>query len=149
MKIIFLNIDGVLNNDNHTYHYGNNYIDDNLLNLFAAIVKSTSSEVVLSSTWKNSTNKVDSLLSKLSKYNIKILEIISPLDQSWINPSEEIKKWLQNHPQVIKWAIIDNSLELFDSFKESLFVTDPELGLTEDLALDIIEHMNYAYQPIN
>jgi hypothetical protein len=73
MKIIFLNIDGVLSNDNHTYHYGNNYIDYNLLNLFAAIVKSTS----------------------------------------------------------------------------NLFVTDPELGLTEVLALDIIDHMNYAYQTIN
>ena len=149
MKIIFLNIDGVLSNDNHTYHYGNNYIDDNLLNLFAAVVKSTSSEVVLSSIWKNSTNKVSSLISKLSKYNIKILEIISPLGQNWINPSEEIKKWLQNHPQVTKYVIIDNSLELFDSFKENLFATDPELGITEVLALDIIDHMNYAYQTIN
>jgi hypothetical protein len=147
MKIIFLDIDGVLNNDNHIYHYGNNYIDNNLLNLFIAIVKSTESEVVLSSSWKISENKKKILFNKLSKFNIKILDSIIPQNKDgWINTSDEIQYWLKNHPQVSRFAILDDDVEMQYNIEEGFFKTDPAIGLTEDLSIDIIDYVNYVYQ---
>lgn len=147
MKIIFLDIDGVLNNDNHIYHYGNNYIDNNLLNLFVAVLKSTKSEVVLSCGWKINDFKLKTLTDKLSRFEINILDIINSNKDGWINAQEEIKKWLKNHPQVSKYCIISSDFDVGQGLK-NFFRTDSELGLTEDSSIDVIDYMNYAYETI-
>lgn len=146
MRIIFLDIDGVLNNDNYIYHYGNNYIDNNLLNLFVAILKSTKSELVLSCGWKLNEFKLKTFIDKLSKFEINILDIINSNKDGWINTQEEIEKWLKNHPQVSRYCVVSSDSDIEQDLKN--FKTDPALGLTEDLCIDIIDYMNYAYQSI-
>lgn len=146
MKIIFLDIDGVLNNDDHIYHYGSNYIDSKLLNLFVATLKSTKAEIVLISSWKMDECKIKKLSEKLSKFNIKILDCIIPKNDGWINASDEIINWLKDHPQVSKFAILNEDPEIGNSFEEGFFRTDSVLGITEDLVIDIIDYINYAYQ---
>jgi len=145
MKIIFLDVDGVLNNDNHIYKYGSNYIDNNLLNLLVALVKSTNAELVLSSTWRLFHEYKKIIDEKLSKFNIKILDstpLIKHNRPGWISRSEEIKTWLNEHPQVSKFVILDDEIEAGEGFEENFHKTESSIGLTEDIAFEIIYYLN-------
>ena len=52
MKVIFLDIDGVLNNQTLLYHYGLDYIDGDMVELLKHVVSATGAEIVLSSSWR-------------------------------------------------------------------------------------------------
>ena len=51
-KVIFLDIDGVLNTDKHLRKFGRDYIDQRLISILRVVVLQTKAEIVLSSTWR-------------------------------------------------------------------------------------------------
>lgn len=146
MKVIFLDVDGVLNNAATTELTPTKFlgVSDNLIEIFRTIVDETDAKVVLTSTWKYDTNAQDLnyLYDKLGEKYKPIAVTKDPrgeLDFRGVG----IKSYLSEH-EVEEYVIIDDFE--FDFEKEGLlehFVWTQELdGLTETdarKAIDILK----------
>lgn len=113
MKIIFLDIDGVLNS--MSYHVSEKYssntndiIDDKAMIVLKTIVENTGAKIVLSSSWRD--YKTDSVLAnylvnKFSKYGLSIYDSTCHVDG--YRPYE-INLWLETHTNIDEYLIIDD-----------------------------------------
>jgi len=120
MKVIFLDIDGVLNYSKcKTKIHGMYGIEENKLVLLRAIVNATHSKVVLTSTWKLDLNP-DTKFEDLNEdgqylaatfYRADI-DILDKTTDNGSNRGAGIVDWLDEHPWVDKFCILDD--ELFD-----------------------------------
>ena len=120
MKIIFLDIDGVLNSDEYFDKIKNlningieNDIDVNKIVLLKKSLDETGAKVVLTSSWRY-TRKAQELKQLLLSYGI-IVDCTPFIDNE---RGIEIKKWLQEHNDVQDFVILDD--EIFDSYDEKL-----------------------------
>lgn len=117
MKVIFLDFNGVLD----TYDDIDKINSVNLLRL-KEIVDETGASVVISSSIKNSyyyTSKYGKMLSEvvnvLTDNDINVLGI-TPLKG---NREDEIKEYLDNHPEIDNFCIIDDDFDM-KSFKGNM-----------------------------
>jgi hypothetical protein len=130
MKVIFLDIDGVLNSDStpnpRTFPY---IIDDQLLARFKELVRRTGAKVVLSSTWR-----VDPIGILAAKY----YEV--PFDDRPGAPRcEEIQAWLRQHQEVTRYVALDDDDDCLDELP--LFQPSSKTGLTQEIAYGIEEFL--------
>jgi len=146
MKVIFLGINGVLNTDKTALRYGQSLIDQDLVKILKKIIIKTKSEIVLSSSWRNDIESRKMIKCCFEKENIDFIDYTPQMQpkkyQFWTNRCEEIKCWLKKHPQVKKFAIIDDNFDAGLGFKENFFQTDSEMGITEDISNKIINFLN-------
>lgn len=138
MKVIFLDVDGVLNNFSLISRYGFDYIDESHVILLAQVVKSTGAEIVLSSSWRHQEKDLSLVKDALKRANLEI-KGCTP----WLNGRAriyEIKQWLAEHPEVTKFAILDDDEDAgFET--EGFFQTDPEIGFTGKIAENIVLYL--------
>jgi hypothetical protein len=126
-KIIFLDIDGVLNTTqtsnprNHPY-----VVERDLVHRFNTLVRQTEVNVVLISTWR-----LDPIGLLAARY-YGIPYIDAAPDLSGQSRCEEVLQWLERHLDVSRYAIVDDNDDCFDELP--LFQTDARHGLTEDVA---------------
>ena len=120
MKIIFLDIDGVLNSDEYFDKIKNlningieNDIDVSKIVLLKKSLDETGAKVVLTSSWRY-TRKAQELKQLLLSYGI-IVDCTPFIDNE---RGIEIKKWLQEHNDIQDFLILDD--EIFDSYDEKL-----------------------------
>lgn len=150
MKIIFVDVDGVLNEATTPARTKCGYIfvdQDKLLRL-KRIVDATDAKIVLSSTWRYDRND--------PKYNGDFLELqdafrnvgleffdYTPVDSIGIRRGMEIQAWLGAHRgEVERFVILDD--QLFDFRERGLlpYLIKTEFGyggLTEGLAQEAID----------
>lgn len=121
MKVIFLDIDGVLNSDEYFEKTTNlniqgieSEIDVTKIELLKKAIDETGAKVVLSSTWRY-LRKVQYLKELLSHYGISITDSTPFLENK---RGLEIKQWLVNHPEVEDFVILDD--EVFDFYNQGL-----------------------------
>lgn len=114
MKVIFLDVDGVLN----CYEFlslNREEIDSNKVKLLSEIVNATGAKIVLSSTWIELSDDKDEdegyryLVNKLKEYNLTIFDHTPILD--FCRP-KEISTWLKSHKNCNKFVSLD------DDFRE-------------------------------
>ena len=120
MKVIFLDVDGVLNSDEYFDKIKNvnicgieSEIDVEKIKLLKKAVDETGANVVLSSSWRYTRN-AQYLKELLLRYGINADS--TPFIQN--ERGLEIKQWLLEHPEVEKFVILDD--EIFDSYDEVL-----------------------------
>lgn len=127
MRIIFLDIDGVLNCSDSKSRCGSFIgIDNKKVKLLKQIVYETGAKIVLSSSWRIGWDKNSELCdshgvylnNKLRKSNLFILDRTKSLSYR----GEEIKQWIDSH-NVEEWVVLDD--EIFRDYKE--------LGILEHL----------------
>lgn len=157
MKVLFLDIDGVLNHENHykwlmetdeptplqrVYPYSEfNPVSCQILN---NIIKETGCKIVLSSSWR---------LDGIHRMNILFKHFGLPQIHD-ITPSlcerfgslcrgKEIDKWLSEHPEVTKYVIVDDDSDM-EEYQLPYFVkTNPYgSGLDNECADKIIKIFN-------
>lgn len=156
-KIIFLDIDGVLNSDKF-YKDLSQYIrwkkakeegksrdeqvalasiDPETVQWVWYIINHTQASLVISSTWRN-----DNKLSEKFKY-MGLPEFID------ITPSTiqrhrgtEIQMWLDAHPEVDNYVILDDDTDVLDSQSEHFVHVSYEEGLNEEFANKAINILN-------
>ena len=150
MKIIFCDIDGVLNEDTTPTRTKSRviFIDEEKLLRLKRIVDATGAKIVLSSTWRYDRDTPglngDFLELQEAFHNVE-LEFYSytPVDAIGIRRGMEIKAWLGVHRgEVDRFIILDD--ELWDFEERGLL---PRLvktefwdgGLTEELAQEAID----------
>lgn len=137
-KVIFLDVDGVLNT--HTSFRAEVFdpLDSDKLDLLAKVVKETGAVVVLSSTWRL---WVDSRGKVIRELGLRGVSVIGCTPQLHGMPrGTEIQKWLQNR-EVERFAILDDMYDAGIGFTEEFFQTDPSDGLTDSIAASIIDFL--------
>ena len=103
MKVIFLDIDGVLNSDSTPNPRKFPYIvDKRLLARFQELAIKTGATVVLSSSWR--VDPVGRLAAKLYKVPF---DDICP-DTPDAPRCEEIQSWLRQHPEATRYVVLDD-----------------------------------------
>ena len=120
MKVIFLDIDGVLNSDEYFDKISNldiqgieQEIDIEKVKLLREAINETGAKVVLSSSWRY-TRKGQQLKELLSNYEIYVDS--TPFIQN--ERGLEIKQWLSENQCIEDFVILDD--ELFDSYDDVL-----------------------------
>lgn len=161
MKVIFLDIDGVLNcatsksfciDDDGRVIKG---VDSDKVKRLAKIVEATGAEIVLSSDWKDGWNKyyisskpshakyLDNHLYKKGRLTIKD-KTPSTNKGSWFR-GEEILTYLRLHQDIENYVILDDTFfEDFDNKNiiDHLIITDYKYGLTDENVKQAIEILN-------
>lgn len=136
MKVIFLDVDGVLRHDFYEGTKEDYGIDPEKLKLLKEIIDKTKAKIVLSSTWRRGIDQTGKiriselyyiLEKKLKKYNIEIYsEIPKPVnigdnpensisigeliadDDDDNDRAEYIAMWLRLYPEVESFVILDD-----------------------------------------
>jgi len=138
MKVIFLDIDGVLNNQQtfqsrYEHHQSTGEwlleIDGIMVSRLANIVKETNAKIVLSSSWRNGFSydtceplgeQAQGLVDILNKYGLSLYSRTG----NGRDRAEEIEEWLHNHRDIDTFVILDD-----DSYDLQKFI-DRELVKT-------------------
>lgn len=167
MKVLFLDIDGVINTVGgelglrYCYNFDsekdsrNKYsisLDPACLYYLRSIVQDTGCKIVISSTWRHG-ETVDSMKEW---FNCPITKdaIIdkTPSFTSLSHPElkdrkgrvqrgEEIKWWLDQHPEVTRYAVLDDDTDM-DIVDKNFFKTCSWDGLKKDVAKKVTMHLN-------
>ena len=165
-KILFLDIDGVLNTERHYEYCCKNGIasderfgypfDPEAVANLKKIIDKTGAEIVISSSWKfwglsrmidlwkgrNLPGKVIGITPQamsdemLLNADLTVMEML-PLKGS------EIKGWLSEHwRSVVQYAIFDDVNDMLPEQQDHLVLTNPTVGITESDAFKAISILN-------
>lgn len=142
-KILFLDFDGVLNNNNFFIKRKDSSFKDidfeNVVNLKKLMEKVPELEIVISSTWRIGT-PIEELRIILSEFGIIKERIIGVTPQIHLSRIRgfEIEKWLyDNIEKEAKIAILDDDRDMAHLIKY-LFQTDSTIGLSINRAQGLI-----------
>lgn len=140
MKVLFLDIDGVVNT-HRTPQTDGWPIEPFCAFQVGRIQLETGCEVVLSSSWRHSEEGVE-VVEK------KVLPLFSRtrVDRDGEDSrGTQIKEWLDAHPEVTRYAILDDNTDMLDEQMPNFFQTYFFCcGLTEDIANKVIAHLNQS-----
>ncbi len=145
MKIIFLDFDGVLNNEawmkqltekGRTFRSYSDRDMDELdparVKMISDLVLETDSHIVISSSWR--------LLNDLEMLNyVLVTNGLDPKAQAIaLTPEtqkgfrgDEVALWLAKNPQVVNYVIFDDGIDFYEIQKDRLMLTTWDEGLTE------------------
>jgi hypothetical protein len=166
IKIVFLDVDGVLNcqSTKDSIWRGCIGLEDSNLKQLKRVISETDAWIILISSWKSGWSRVDKstqgyegnyLDKRLLQYGLTIHDKI--VDVSHGSRGASIRNWLNNYSNVVEqFVIIDD--EVFDykeccllpNLVQTCFYTDNG-GLTEehaDIAIDILNNGSHDYQII-
>lgn len=142
MKVLFLDIDGVVNSRDTTNFKKLWPLDQYMAFMVGQIVLGTGCEVVVSSSWRNHPKAIEVIQEA-------IVNVIGVTPNHSIREDEngrnvtrgsEVKAWLDVHPEVTKYAILDDDSDFYDD--QPLFKTTFQSGLTEEIRDKVIEYLN-------
>ena len=170
-KVVFLDIDGVLNSD-RTLYESSSLEDDLILNL-KALVDKTGAKIILSSSWRAIPEAIAELMDKLDKFGLVVSGMTCDgVDLDWIERFEfnatkkyldtrfdydenkqikitqdrgaEIFRWLSDHKEVESFVILDDEIEdIKPYFNESVVVkTSYKTGLTKEGVKKAVQILN-------
>jgi hypothetical protein len=126
MKVIFLDIDGVLNCDKTPNPRKLPYIvDKKLLTRLKKLLARTNAKVVLSSSWR-----CDPIGLLAAEYwDVPFIDVCPDKPKS--PRGDEMLKWLSLHPNVKRFAVIDDEDDGLDDLP--LFQPSQKTGLTMEV----------------
>lgn len=149
MKVLFLDMDGVVNSQ-----------EDQMKGLFKTVFPvepykaflvgkiqlDTDCKVVLSSSWRSDPESVE----QINKQLVPLLDITGHQPRDPTLPpgiencqrGREIKEWLDNHPEVTQYAILDDENDMLPEQQDNFFKTTWAKGITPEIADNVIKHLN-------
>ncbi|MEA2887781.1 MAG: hypothetical protein QOD11_2141 [Bradyrhizobium sp.] len=135
MKIIFLDIDGVLNCDRTPNPRKFPYIvDKKLLARLKKLLERTGAKVVLSSSWR--CDPVGRLAAK--HYGVPFIDICPDKPRS--PRRNEMRAWLSAHPKVTRYAVLDDEDDELDDLP--LFQPSATTGLSMEIVRAAAKYLN-------
>ena len=147
MRIIFLDIDGVLNtwgHDNATYLKYQSHCDSQLLkNLETILDEFEDARIVISSSW--GWEAVELFKENDFAHTSRVIDI-TPREKRW--RGEQIKQWLDEHLNVVDNYVVieDEIMDVCGGYcdmipREHVVETDYRYGLTEGKMNEVIEKL--------
>ena len=142
MKILFLDIDGVLNSEKYYQKGKTNLsyplcdIDPEAVKLVNKIVEKTGCKIVLSSSWR--INGLEECNNIFEKVGLPKIYDITPIHLVRGCRGEEIQEWLDTH-KIESYVIVDDDNDMLPN---QIFVqTNDYEGLTKEKADEIINYL--------
>lgn len=138
MKIIFLDIDGVLNCASTTECWGDVVgIDSDKVAILNQIIAETGAKIVLSSSWRIDQD----WRAALEDAGLPLHHIIGVTGRvASRNRDEEIAQWRSAHGVIDNFVILDDDAEMISDMTH--FKTMREEGLTLEIANRVIHYLN-------
>jgi|SRR5436309_12343223 len=135
MKVIFLDIDGVLNCDKTPNPRKFPYIvDKKLLARFTKFLDRTGAKVVLTSSWR-----VDPVGRFAARhFGVPFMDVCPDMPKR--SRREEILAWLADHPKVSRYAVIDNGDDELDELP--LFQPSRATGITGEMLKGVEKYLS-------
>jgi len=159
MKVIFLDIDGVLNNQETLLR--NDELDNILLLRLKTLVDKTGAKIVLSSSWRTCFNPLRILMDRFNEIGLFISSLTpNGVSVDWIEKQgyiptaryfftknnidgnrhyittdrgAEIFKWLSTHQDIESYVILDDeAFDILNYFPNNFIKTNSLIGLTEE-----------------
>jgi tRNA A37 N6-isopentenylltransferase MiaA len=145
MKVIFLDIDGVLNCSKTLERFHGCFGLDKELVVRMNYVKCCVSDlkIVLSSTWRILPENKEEVERHLEIYDTTCKRWFDREHEHHSTRGEEIQEWLNRHPEVEKYVILDDDTDMLPEQLPHFFRTYWDNGLTEEIADSIINRFNY------
>lgn len=136
MKVIFLDFDGVITIPPHWH------LNANKIKLIKKLVEETDAKIVVSSSWRHGLkrnfeyeleNRIDgdSFKSDMINWLNNNVYDITPNIGLGNGRGGEIQKWINDHPDVENYVIIDDDGDMWDSQLFHFIQTDYQSGFTE------------------
>lgn len=137
MKILFLDVDGVLNYAGCVYRMprsnGTLGVDPKQVAMVRRIVRDTGCKVVLSSSWRLYKPDAEYIKKKIDYIDV------TPDHRGTTDRGCEVIAWLAEHPTDVH-AILDDSSDFHKG--QPLFKTAWDTGLTPEITQQVIDHLN-------
>lgn len=149
MKLIFLDVDGVLNShESYERLIGSGKggilgVDPIYLERFNRIIKETKAKIVLSSTWRKGDWRKE--LAE-GGFDIDLIIDVTPImplpgGAESMERGKEIAQWLHyTRKNITKYAILDDDSDFLP--EQPLFKTTWKKGLTEEVTQAVIDYLN-------
>jgi len=135
MKVIFLDLDGVLNCKATPNPRKLPYVvDRKLLRRFQRLLARTGAKVVLSSTWRYDPAGLFSARHR----GVPFMDVIPDMPKR--PRRDEILAWLRKHPRVKRFAVLDDEDDELDGLP--LFQPSAATGLTPALATGVARYLD-------
>ena len=143
MKIIFLDIDGVLNNQaflKTSQGFGENQLDPRNVAVLNKIVGATGAKIVISSSWRHiwDHEQIAKMMAKVGFTDASCVIDRTPVGEN--NRGMEVQEWVQldaermivnpDHQSIEAWVILDDVDEFLPEQKPHFVQTNPQTGLT-------------------
>jgi hypothetical protein len=134
MKIIFSDIDGVLNCSGTPNPRKLPYIaEPKLVARLHTVLERTEAQIVLTSTWRYD----PAGLFSAKHWGIPFIDITPDLSNE--PRRNEILAWLRDHPGVTRFAVLDDEDDGLDGL--ALFQPSAVTGLTEEMAQGLMDYL--------
>ena len=135
MKVIFLDIDGVLNCDKTPNLRKLPYVvDKKLLTRLRKLLDRTGAKVVLTSTWR-----IDPVgLYAAKHWHVPFMDAAPDMPKR--PRREEILAWLKEHPNVKRYVVIDDEDDELDDLP--LFQPSAKTGITPEIVKGVERYLN-------
>ena len=146
MKVIFLDVDGVLNNPNTRSRSPEGWrgVSKELVDRLKRIISVTGAKVVLTSTWKHSSNvELEYLYKKLGKKAKPIDKTEDPYDKDSYRGAG-IRNYLKSHKEITEFVILDDfdfDFVIHDLHTHHVW-TDSDTGITDEDVEKAIDVLN-------
>jgi hypothetical protein len=149
MKVLFLDVDGVLNSKAwmiRSPRASFMELDPAAIARVQRIVAQTGAKVVLSSTWR----LMDELVVSLLRAGVPVFSKTPDLARKGgglLPRSREIAAWLLEHPEVTKYAIVDDDVDAgYGALAPSFVHTDARYGLLDSEVEKIVAILGESYE---
>lgn len=133
--LIFLDVDGVLNNET-THCHGAVKLDRGNLACLAELINSTAARVVLSTSWRSLLGRKSELWSALEDVGVLEGTIVGQTEEiGWKDRAQEIWQWVEQAKAWPGWngafVVLDDMSRLHDDerLRDHFVWVDPEFGL--------------------
>lgn len=157
IKIIFLDIDGVLNSSQYKRKIGSKFddpryqIDPFAVKRLNGIIAATNAKIVISSTWRLSFIYAANALQKMQDcfmdYEINdIVDFTPQILASDETPlisfrGDEIKEWLETNKDISNFVVLDD-IDMSNDFGNKMILTFEEDGLQDHHVLQTVSVLN-------
>ena|SRR3990167_3528966 len=140
LKVLFLDVDGVVNCESTIQrHQGFIGIDPMMAFRVGKIQLDTDCVFVLSSDWRHSPDGVEEVEARVGKIFDKTKSMEFPYQ---VQRGHEINEWLERHPEVSKYAILDDNNTMLSHQIPNFFHTTWKDGITDEIMNNVIKHLN-------
>jgi hypothetical protein len=144
MKVIFSDIDGVLNSSHKTEHdvlTEGGYLNTEMVSNLNRLIRDTGAKVVISSSWRviNTQEEIDAALKQAGFVG----EIIGMTPRSSHGfRGLEIREWHRGRTDIENYIILDDDSDMLLWQASHFFNTDHEFGLTNKIVYKATRFLN-------
>lgn len=147
VKILFLDIDGVLNNEAvfKDLRFGPFPLDYLAIEHLHKVIGETGAKIVLSSSWRDVPHLERKLVGDMVFHTLDGVDARhedGSTKRLWTTRGDEIAEWLGRHPEVTRYAIVDDDSDMLPEQLPYFVQTSTQIGLTKNHITSLIRILN-------